>query len=65
MEKSVPLITCEIAFCQRVCELAFGVNIFDLDFGLQLDSVKQPIKAQLCGFGIRVSLLDFCPWWSS
>ena len=21
-------------------------------------------QAQLCGFGMRVSLLDFCPWWS-
>ena len=21
-------------------------------------------RAQPCGFGIRVSLLDFCPWWS-
>ena len=34
MEKSVPLITCEIAFCQHVCELVFGVNIFVLDFGV-------------------------------
>ena len=28
MEKIVPLITCEIALCQKVCELVFGVDIW-------------------------------------
>ena len=35
-------------------------------FWIQVDSVKKkPIKRNSCEFGIRVSLLDFCPWWSS
>ena len=33
VKKIVPLITCEIPFCQDVCELVFGVNIFYLDLG--------------------------------
>ena len=44
MEKTVPLITWEIALCQYVCELVFGVIMFDLDFGIEVDSVKQPIR---------------------
>ena len=43
-DKTIPLITSEIAFRQHVCELVFGVRIFDLDFWIQVDSVKQPIK---------------------
>ena len=64
-QKMVPLITCEIALCQYVCELVLGVNVFDLDFGVQVDSVKSTNQAKLCGFGTRVSLFDFCLWWSS
>ena len=30
--KIVPLIACEIHFCQYVCKLVFGVDILDLDF---------------------------------
>ena len=52
MEKMIPFVTCEIDLCQCVCELFSGVNIFDSDFGYM---------AHLCGFGIRVSLLDFYP----
>ena len=44
MEKTILLITCEIALCQYFCELVFAVNIFDLGFGVQVDFVKQPIK---------------------
>ena len=33
LKKIVPLITCEVSFCQNVCELVFGVNVTDLDFG--------------------------------
>ena len=31
MKKIVPLITCEISFCQHGCALVFGVNVTDLD----------------------------------
>ena len=55
-QKMIPFITCEISLCQHVCELVFGVNVFDLDFGVQIDSIKQPITEQLCGFWKRVSL---------
>ena len=44
MEKIVPLIACEIPFCQYICELVFGVDILDLNVGVQIISVKQPIK---------------------
>ena len=40
MQKHVPLITRETAFCQNVCELVFGFDILDLDFWVQVDSVK-------------------------
>ena len=44
-KKTVPLITCEIAFGQNVCELVFGVNVTDLNFGNKINSVKQPTKS--------------------
>ena len=50
-EKIVPLITCEIAFCQSVCELVFGVDIFDSNLWIQIDSVKQPVKSNSVGSG--------------
>ena len=50
MKKIVPLITCEIFFCQCVCKLGFGVNIFDLNFEVQINSVK-PIKSNSVGSG--------------
>ena len=59
-EKIVPFITCELALCQYVSELVLGVDVFDLDLWVQVDSVKLTNKAKLCGFGTRVSLLDFC-----
>ena len=43
----------------------FGVKIFDLDLWFQVNSVKYPIKCNSLGLGKRVSLSDFCPWWSS
>ena len=49
MEKTVPLITWEVALCQYVCELVFGVVMFDLDFGIEVDSVTQPIWRDLRG----------------
>ena len=45
MKKIVPLITCEIAFCQYVCDLVFDVNVHDLNLRVKVDSVKQPIKS--------------------
>ena len=48
-KKIVPLITCEIAFCQYVCELVFGVDIIDLKLGVQINSVKQPVKSNSVG----------------
>ena len=59
-EKMVPLITCELALCQYVSELVLGVDVFDLDLWVQVASVKLTHQAQLCGFGTRVSLFDFC-----
>ena len=46
-------------FGQHVRKLVLGVNILDLDFGVQVNSVKQPVKKQLCGFWTRVSSSDF------
>ena len=43
IKKIVPLIACEIPFCQYVCKLVFGVDILDLNLGIQIDSAK-PIK---------------------
>ena len=51
IKKIVPLIACEIPFCQYVCKLVFGVDILDLDFGVQIDSAKQPIKSNSVGSG--------------
>ena len=51
IEKIVPLITCEIPFCQYVCKLVFGVDMLDLNFGVQVDSVKQPVKSNSVGSG--------------
>ena len=55
-QKMIPFITCEISLCQYVGKLVFGVDVLDLDFGVQIDSIKQPIKEQLCGFWQHVSL---------
>ena len=60
-QQMIPFITCETALCQDVCKLVLGVNIFDLNLGVQIDSIKTTNQEQLCGFGMRVSLLDFCP----
>ena len=64
-EKMVPLITCEIAFRQYVCELFFWCQ--RIWFGSSGPSwfCQLTYQAQLWGFGTRVSLLDFCLWWSS
>ena len=51
MEKIVPLITCEILFCQYVCKLVFVVDILGLNLGVQINSVKQPIKSKSVGSG--------------
>ena len=64
MEKILPLITCEISLCQYVCELDvwcrhIWFESLDPDWFCQTTS-----QEQLCGFWIRVSLLDFCLWWS-
>ena len=61
-QKMIPFITCEVSLCQYVCELVLGVNVFDFDLGVQIDSIKQPIKSNFCGFWKRVSLLDFFPF---
>ena len=34
IKKTVPFITCEIAFGQYVCGLMFGVHVPDLIFGI-------------------------------
>ena len=47
----IPLIACEIPFCQDVCELVFGVDVFDFDFGVQINSIEQPIKSNSVGSG--------------
>ena len=49
--KNVPLITCEVSFCQHVCKLFFGVDILDLDFGVQINSIELPIKSNSVGSG--------------
>ena len=49
MDKIVPLIACEIPFCQYVCKLVFGVDILDLNFEVQI--VKQPYKSNSVGSG--------------
>ena len=51
VKKIVPLITCEISFCQSVCNLMFGVNVPDLILSVQVNSVKQPIKTNSMGSG--------------
>ena len=51
MKKIVPLITCEILFCQYVCKLVFCVDIVDLNLGVQINSVKQPIWSNSVGSG--------------
>ena len=43
-QQMIPLITCEIPFCQDVCELVSGVDVCDLDFGVQINSIEQSIK---------------------
>ena len=49
MKKIVPLITCEIPFCQHVSKLMFGVDTPDLNLGVWINSVKQPIKSNPVG----------------
>ena len=50
MQKIVPLIKCEVPFCQYVRDLVFGVNVTDLDLGVQIYSVKQqPIQSNSVG----------------
>ena len=57
----VPFVTSESAVGQNVCKFVSGVDIFDLDLWVKIDLVKKKtIEAQLCGFGVRVSLSDFC-----
>ena len=51
IKKIVPLIACEIPFCQYVCKLVFGVDILDLNLEVQINSVKQPIKSHSVGSG--------------
>ena len=49
MKKIVPLIMCEVPFCQYVCELVFGVDVLDLNLRIQINSVKQPVKSNSVG----------------
>ena len=49
MKKIVPLITCEISFCQHFCKLVSGVNVTDLNFGIHINLVKQPIQSDSVG----------------
>ena len=58
MEKIVPLSTCEISLCRNVCELVLGVNVTDLEFLGPSLFYRTTNQEQLCGFWIRVSLLD-------
>ena len=51
MKNIVPLITCEIPFCQFFCQLVFGVDILDLNLAVQINSVKQPVKSNRVGSG--------------
>ena len=70
----VPFITSEFAFRQYVCELVlvstylsiclrvgFLRDVLDLDFGVQIDSIEQPIQAQLCGFWKHVFIVGLLP----
>ena len=44
--KIVPIITCEVNFCQNVCDLVFGgVDVLDLNLGVQINSVTQQVKS--------------------
>ena len=44
LKKVVPLLTCEIPFCQFVCKLSFGVDTPNLmNLRIQVKLVKQPI----------------------
>ena len=45
MTKILPLITCEILFCQYVCKLMLGVEVTSLNLRIQVSPVKQPIKS--------------------
>ena len=47
MEKMVPLITCEISFCQYICELVSGVDIFDLKLWIRLILSNNQSRATL------------------
>ena len=50
-QQMIPVITCEIPFCQYVSELVLGVDVFDLDFGVKINSIKQPVKSNSMGSG--------------
>ena len=50
-KKIVPLITCEVRFCQYVCELVLGVNVLDSNLRIQINSVNQPSKSNSVGSG--------------
>ena len=60
-QKMIPVITCEVDLGQYVSELVFCVNVFGLDFRVQIDSIEQPKKEQLCGFWKHVPLSGFFP----
>ena len=58
MKKIVPLITCEVPFCQHACELVFGVDVLDLNLRFQINTVEQPVKSNSL-------VLDTCHCWTS
>ena len=60
-QKMIPVIKCEVDLGQYVSELAFCVNVFGFDSRVQIDSIEQPKKEQLCGFWKHVSLSGFFP----
>ena len=49
VKKTVPFVTCEIAFGQNVCELMFGVDVPDLNFEIWVSPIKQPIQSNSVG----------------
>ena len=51
MDKMIPLITCEIFFCQYVFEFVFEVDILEFNLLIQVDSAKQPVKRNSVGSG--------------
>ena len=49
MKKTVPFITCKIAFGQNVCELTLVSMYLDLNFRIQANPIKQPIQSNSVG----------------